>query len=185
MAITGQVARSGRGSEFHKEMDLERVFGDVCAYQAIIETPEQMPPMAEIAIQKALTEHFVTMIHLPADVIGEDLPSEHFTHPLIHELPRTAPSAAQVAKAAAILGDGKRVTIFCGIGCRDARDQVLSLAESLRAPIVHTLRAKDIFDTGENPVVGMTGLIGNPAGYHAVEDCDLIFLRCSSGQISP
>jgi thiamine pyrophosphate-dependent acetolactate synthase large subunit-like protein len=176
VAITGQIARKERGSDFHKEMDLTKVFDDVCAYQAIIATPAQMPRMAEIAVQKALVERCVTRIELPADVIGEDLPSEHFTHPLIHELPRTAPSAAQVAKAAEILGDGKRVTIFCGIGCRDARDQVLALAESLRAPIVHTLRAKDIFDTGEDPVVGMTGLIGNPAGYHAVEDCDVLLM---------
>ena len=137
--------------------------------RAIIETPAQMPRMAEIAVQKALVGRCPVRIELPADVIGEDLPSEHFTHPLIHELPRTAPSAGQVAKAAEILNGGKRVAIFCGIGCRDARDEVLALAANLQAPIVHTLRAKDIFDTSEDPVVGMTGLIGNPAGYHAVE----------------
>ncbi len=176
VAITGQVARAERGSDFHKEMDLTKVFDDVCAYQAIIESPAQMPRMAEIAVQKALVERCVTRIELPADVIGEDIPSEHFIHPLIHELPRTAPQAEEVAKAAEILNGGKRVTIFCGIGCRDARDEVLALAESLQAPIVHTLRAKDIFDTSEDPVVGMTGLIGNPAGYHAVEDCDVLLM---------
>ena len=176
VAITGQVSRAERGSDFHKEMDLTKVFSDVCAYQAIIETPAQMPRMAEIAVQKALTERCVTRIELPADVIGKDLPSEHFTHPLIHELPRFAPQVAQVAKAAEILNSGKRVAIFCGIGCRDARDEVLSLAKNLQAPIVHTLRAKDIFDTSEDPVVGMTGLIGNPAGFHAVEDCDVLLM---------
>ena len=176
VAITGQIARKERGSDFHKEMDLTKVFDDVCAYQAIIETPAQMPRMAEIAVQKALVERCVTRIELPADVIGEDVPSEHFSHPLIHELPRTSPQADQVAEAAEILSGGKRVAIFCGIGCRDARDQVLALAERLQAPIVHTLRAKDIFDTSEDPVVGMTGLIGNPAGYHAVEDCDVLLM---------
>ncbi len=101
-------------------------------------------------MQKALVERYVTRIELPADVIGEDLPSEHFAHPLIHKLPRTAPSAGQVAKAAEILNDGKRVAIFCGVGCRDARNEVLALAESLQSPIVHTLRAKDIFETSED-----------------------------------
>jgi pyruvate dehydrogenase (quinone) len=176
VAITGQVARKERGSDFHKEMDLTKVFDDVCAYQAIIETPEQMPRMAEIAVQKALVERCVTRIELPADVIGGDLPSEHFSHPLIHALPRTAPDATQLAKAAETLNAGSRVAIFCGIGCREARDQVFELAEKLKAPIVHTLRAKDIFDTDEDPVVGMTGLIGNPAGYHAVEDCDVLLM---------
>jgi thiamine pyrophosphate-dependent acetolactate synthase large subunit-like protein len=176
VAITGQVPRRGRGSDFHKEMDLAKVFDDVCAYQAIIETPEQIPRMAEIAVQKALVERCVTRIELPADVIGEDLPSEHFTHPLIHEWPRTAPAADRLEKAAEILRGGERVAIFCGIGCRDARDEVLELAERLQAPIVHTLRAKDIFDTSDAPVVGMTGLIGNPAGYHAVNDCDVLLM---------
>jgi thiamine pyrophosphate-dependent acetolactate synthase large subunit-like protein len=176
VAIMGQVARSERGSDFHKEMDFVSVFRDVCAYQAVIETPAQIPRMAEIAVQKSLTERVVTRIEIPADVIGEQVPSQHFKHPLIHELPRSAPDAPQLARAAEIIHSGKRVTLFCGIGCRESRDEVLALAERLQAPIVHTLRAKDIFDCSDAPVVGMTGLIGNPAGYHAVSDCDVLVM---------
>jgi pyruvate dehydrogenase (quinone) len=176
VAITGQVARAERGGDFHKEMDLVKVFGDVCAYQAIIESPSQIPRMAEIAVQKALLERVVTRIELPADVIGEEVPSEHFSHPLVHELPRVSPPAASLAKAAELINAGRRVTLFCGIGCREARYAVLALAERLQAPIVHTLRAKDVFDTSNGPVVGMTGLIGNPAGYHAVRDCDVLLM---------
>ncbi len=176
VAITGQIGRGERGSDFHKEMDLSKVFDDVCAYQAVIEAPGQIPRMAQIAVQKALTERVVTRIELPADVIGEQVPSEHFRHPLIHSLPRFAPPEGELEKAAALINDGKRVTLFCGIGCRDAREDVLALADALGAPIVHTLRAKDIFDTSDGPVVGMTGLIGNPAGYHAVSDCDVLVM---------
>jgi pyruvate dehydrogenase (quinone) len=88
VAITGQVPRAERGSDFHKEMDLVRVFEDVCAYQEIIETPAQMPRMAEIAVQKPLLERVLTRIELPADVIGQDLTGEHFTHPLVYEVPQ-------------------------------------------------------------------------------------------------
>jgi pyruvate dehydrogenase (quinone) len=176
VAITGQIPRSDRGSDFHKEMDLSRVFSDVCAYQAIIDSPAQMPRMAQIAVQKALTERVVTRIELPADVIGQKVPSEHFTHPLVHARPATAPSEPEIAKAAELINAGKRVTLFCGIGCRAVREDVLALAERLAAPIVHTLRAKDIFDTSDHRVVGMTGLIGNPAGYHAVKDCDVLVM---------
>jgi len=176
VAITGQIPRSERGSDFHKEMDLTRVFSDVCAYQAVIDSPAQMPRMAQIAVQKALTEGVVTRIELPADVIGLPVPSEHFTHPLVHERPATPPPAAQIAQAVELINAGKRVTLFAGVGCRAARGAVLALAERLAAPIVHTLRAKDIFDTSDRPVVGMTGLIGNPAGYHAVIDCDVLVM---------
>ena len=72
VAITGQVPMAQRGSEYHKEMDLTKVFDDVCAYQAIIDSPAQMPRMAEIAVQKALTERVVTRIELaPTSVLGE------------------------------------------------------------------------------------------------------------------
>ena len=41
---------------------------------------------------------------------------------------------------------------------------------------MHTLRAKDIFDYGDPNVVGLTGLIGNPSGYHAVWDCEVLVM---------
>jgi len=176
VAITGQVPRSERGSDFHKEMDLTKLFDDVCAYQAVIDSPSQIPRMAEIAIQKALTERVVTRIELPADVIGDKVPSQHYRHPLIHSRPTIVPAASELEKAAAMIDRGERVALFCGVGCREARDEVLALAQRLHAPIVHTLRAKDIFDYGDDNVVGMTGLIGNPAGYHGVWDCDVLLM---------
>ena len=176
VAITGQVARAERGSDYHKEMDLTKVFEDVCAYQAIIETPAQVPRMLEIAVQKALVERVVVRIELPADVIGATVPSMHYKHPLIHELPRCVPPLAELEKAAALLSSGKKVALFCGIGCREAKQEVLALAAKLNAPIVHSLRAKDIFDYDDGPVLGMTGMIGNPGGYHAVFDCDVLLM---------
>jgi thiamine pyrophosphate-dependent acetolactate synthase large subunit-like protein len=176
VAITGQVPRAERGSDFHKEIDLTKMFDDICAYQAVIDTPAQLPRMAEIAVQKALSEHVVVRIEIPSDVIGQEVPSQHFKHPLVRTASAILPPDAEIQKAADLIAAGKRVTLFCGIGCRDSRDEVLALAERLGAPIVHTLRAKDIFDYGDGPVVGMTGLIGNPAGYHAVWDCDVLVM---------
>jgi pyruvate dehydrogenase (quinone) len=176
VAITGQVPTAQRGSDFHKEMDLTKVFDDVCAYQAIIETPAQVPRMVEIAVQKALTERVVVRIEVAADVFPKDIASEHYTHPLVHSLPVFAPPMSQLEKAAEILSSGKRVTVYCGIGCRDSKEDVLALANKLGAPIGHTLRAKDVFDYSDGPVVGLTGNIGNPAGFHAVNDCDVLLM---------
>ena len=176
VAITGQVSRAQRGSNYHKEIDLTKVFDDVCAYQAIIETPQQVPRIIEIAVQKALIERVVVRIELPTDVISAEVPSEHFKHPLVHEKSLSTPPQASLQAAAKLLNDGKKVTIYCGIGCRDAKTQVLELANKLNAPIAHTLRAKDIFDYSDGPVLGLTGMIGNPAGYYAVFDCDVLLM---------
>ncbi len=176
VAITGQVPTAQRGSDFHKEMDLTKVFDDVCAYQAIIESPAQVPRMVEIAVQKALAERCVVRIEVAFDIFPQQIDGEHFTHPLVHRLPAFVPPLSELGKAAEILGSGKRVTLFCGIGCRGAKPDVLALANKLGAPVAHTLRARDIFDDGDGPVVGLTGNIGSPAGYHAVEDCDVLLM---------
>jgi pyruvate dehydrogenase (quinone) len=176
VAITGQVPMAQRGSEYHKEMNLEKVFDDVCAYQAIIDSPAQMPRMAEIAVQKALTERVVTRIEIPANIIGQDIVGEHYARPLIHSRPLTAPAKELLEQAAEIINGGTRVTIYCGIGCRNAHAEALALAAQTGSPVAHTLRAKDIFDYTDGPVVGLTGNIGNPAGLHAVLDCDVLVM---------
>lgn len=176
VAITGQVPRAERGSDYHKEIDLSKMFDDICGYQALIESPAQMPRMAEIAVQKALNERMVVRIEIPSDVIGAKIPSQHFKRPIVESSSTLVPEADALQKAADLIAKGKRVTFFCGIGCRDCKDEVVELAGRIGAPIVHTLRAKDIFDYDDPGVIGMTGLIGNPGGYHAVLDCDLLVM---------
>ena len=56
------------------------------------------------------------------------------------------------------------VTIYAGIGARDAHDQVVALAERLKAPVVHTSRAKEFIEPDNPYNVGMTGILGNEAG---------------------
>ena len=54
LAITGQVPRSESGTGFFQEVDLSKVFDDVCVFQHAIDSPEQMPRVA----QMAKTNHF-------------------------------------------------------------------------------------------------------------------------------
>jgi pyruvate dehydrogenase (quinone) len=62
--------------------------------------------------------------------------------------------------------------MLCGSGCQGAHDEVLTLADILKAPIVHAFRGKEYIEW-DNPFdVGMTGLIGFSSGYYAMLDCD-------------
>jgi pyruvate dehydrogenase (quinone) len=176
IAITGQLPHAERETKFFQAVDLKRIYGDVCAFQAIIAEPEQMPRVAEIALQKSIGEQQVVRIELPADVLPKAVPSQHFLHPLVTSRSTLVPPMAEVQKAASLIDAGKRVTLFCGIGCRDAKAEVMALARKIGAPIAHTLRAKEIFEDDETQVVSMTGLIGAPSGYHAVKDCDVLVM---------
>ncbi len=48
-----------------------------------------------------------------------------------------------LARAAALIDAAASVTMLVGIGAREARDEVLALAEHLSAPMVLTLKAKE------------------------------------------
>ena len=61
-------------------------------------------------------------------------------------------------------------------GCAGAHDEVVATAARLKAPTAHTSRGKDFLEYGNPYNVGMTGIIGGPAAYHAILDCDTLLL---------
>ncbi len=180
LAITGQVPMHERGTGYFQEVDLERIFGEVCDFQAVISSPAQMPRLSEIAIQKALGEKIVARLEIPIDLMMRKVPNRSFLHPLVCARRAILPPEAELDRAARLINDSRKITLFCGAGCREARDQVLELSQRIQAPIVNTLRAKDIFDLDEAHVVGMTGLIGIPPAYHAALECDLLVMLGSN-----
>jgi pyruvate dehydrogenase (quinone) len=68
------------------------------------------------------------------------------------------------------------VTLFCGRGCAGAHDEVIRLAETLKAPVVHALGGKEHVEWDNPYDVGMTGLIGFSSGYEAMMNCDTLLL---------
>ena len=90
--------------------------------------------------------------------------------------PTIRPSEKDLAQLADLINSAKKVALFCGIGCADAHDEVVALAEKLKSPVGHTYRGKSFVEY-DNPFdVGMTGLLGFGAAYEAMHECDLLLL---------
>jgi len=176
IAITGQIPQKQQGTNFFQEVDLKKVFDDVCDYQAIIRTPEQAPMVIQRAIKIALANNAVCRIELAADIAEMDAKNEEFVHPIKKYFSSLVPQKEPIANAATLLNEAITVGILAGDGCRESRNAVLELSRKLKAPITHSLRASDIFDHGTENVVGLTGLIGNPSGYNAIMKCDLLLM---------
>ena len=176
LAITGQVPRAESGTGFFQEVDLNKVFDDVCVFQHAIESPDQMPRVAQMAIQEAVARRGVARIEIPADVGPLKVPSQALAHEIFFPDSMTLPSDSDLQAAADILNQAKKVTLFVGSGCRGARDELVAVAEKLNAPIVHALKGADVMEHDHPLWVGLTGLLGTPAGYHAVEDCDALLM---------
>jgi thiamine pyrophosphate-dependent acetolactate synthase large subunit-like protein len=176
IAITGQINQKQQGTSFFQEVDLKKVFDDVCDYQAIIETPEQAPMVIQRAIKIAMANNSVCRIELAANVAEMKAENNQFIHPILKYKSHLIPDEAVILEAAHLLNNAKTVGILAGDGCRESREAVIALSKRLNAPITHSLRASDVFDHDTENVVGLTGLIGNPSGYNAVMKCDLLLM---------
>lgn len=176
LAIVGQVPREEIGSDFFQEVDNDALFADVATWTRTVTDVAQLPHLLEEAVNAAYEGPGVAVLSVPGDVGGLDLP-RHTQPPQFACPARTAAADPEAtARAAAVLQDADRVTLLVGQGARDAREQVLALAERLQAPMVLSLKAKDGFDDDNPYEIGQSGLIGNPATAEAFAACDVLFL---------
>lgn len=174
VAIAAHIPSPEIGSAFFQETHPERLFVECSSYCEMVFDPAQLPRVLEIAIRRAVAERCVCVVVIPGDVAlrpASDVPVSP-TESLLLPAPTVVPSAAAVAKLAALLNGSKRVTLLCGAGCAGAHDELMRLADALQAPIVHALRGKEHVEWDNPYDVGMTGLIGFSSGYHAMEKCD-------------
>jgi pyruvate dehydrogenase (quinone) len=115
---------------------------------------------------------------VPADISNaparDELPyTVHARRPVV------CPADADLDEIAAILNEAEAITIYAGAGCAGAHDEVVATAARLKAPMAHTSRGKDFVEYDNPYNVGMSGIIGQPAGYHAILNCDvLLTLGC-------
>jgi pyruvate dehydrogenase (quinone) len=177
LAIAAQIPSRERGSNYFQETRPDILFKDCSHYCEPIDHPSQMPRVLELAIRSAVASRGVSVISLPGDVALREAPERHpFVLAQPEDQPEVRPAGPQLAKLAALLDKGKKVTILAGAGCAGAHAELIAIAGALQAPIVHALRGKEHVEY-DNPFdVGMTGLLGFASGYYAVMDCDVLLV---------
>jgi pyruvate dehydrogenase (quinone)/pyruvate oxidase len=90
--------------------------------------------------------------------------------------PEITPAQSDIDSAARIIDAAKSVVLFVGHGAHSAKEEIATLARTLKAPIVHTYRALDLYPFDDPQVIGGLGLIGSKAGYDAVHGCDVLIM---------
>ena len=135
-----------------------------------------MPRTLQIAMQNAITQAGVSVIVMPGDIAQEPMESTHLIHPVAQVSPSIRPSESDLGQLADTLNAGKRVTILAGRGCAGAHTELMQLAATLQAPIVHALRGKEWVDYDNPYNAGMTGLIGFASGHQAIQNSDTLLM---------
>ncbi|EXJ14799.1 thiamine pyrophosphate-dependent enzyme [Imhoffiella purpurea] len=171
--IASNVDRSEEGLGFPQEVDQKRLYEQCSVFCERIAHPDQARRIAVQAAQAALARRGVAVLIVNGDLLQETC---HDALPwrVNRAAPVTLPSEPELTAIAEAVDVAARTTLYVGIGARGAHDRLIAFADRIKAPIVHTTRAKEFVEP-DNPFnVGMTGILGNRAGMEAVADCDLL-----------
>ncbi len=68
------------------------------------------------------------------------------------------------------------IVIMCGGGCHGAADELRALSDRLKAPLMHSVKGKDIMPFDDPRWMGGIGMIGTKAVYNAIMHCDLLLM---------
>src|SRR5260370_24678196 len=135
-----------------------------------------MDGVVEIGKEAAMSGSGVAVVTLPGDIVLRDSVERGSRLQFGEPNATVRPSDNEISELARILNDSKKTTILAGAGCAGAHEELIALAGTLKAPVVHALRGKEFVEY-DNPFdVGMTGLLGFSSGYHAMMNCDTLLM---------
>jgi pyruvate dehydrogenase (quinone) len=176
LAVAAHIPREEIGGGYFQETHPQELFRECSQYCELVSVPEQLPHVLEIAMRTAIERRGVAVVVIPGEVFLADSPDSWTVRPIFKTDSVYRPAHDALVKAAEVLNGASRVTILAGAGAAGAHDELIQIAASLKAPIVHALRGKEYIEYDNPYDVGMTGLLGFSSGYRAMEHCDALLM---------
>ena len=175
VAIAAHIPSAEIGSEYFQATHPEILFAECAHYVELVSNIEHLPRILEKAIRVAVGKRGVAVVVIPGDIALKTTEAKTPTW-LMPNPPVARPTDADLEALASLLNAGSKVAMMCGAGCAGAHAEIVALADTLAAPIIHPLRGKEHVEY-DNPFdVGMTGLVGFASGYAAMKECDTLLL---------
>jgi acetolactate synthase I/II/III large subunit len=170
VVISGDIPSYYRGRHPHQEVNLHADADQTAIYRPFVKRAwdvarvEDLPRFLERAYWTAgAGRPGVTLLNVPMDMFSRPLPLEAAT---AYPLPASAPApdlpATTADQIAAELIAAERPLIYFGGGIRKsaAKKAMLSIAEHLDIPLVHSLMAKGVVSDDHPLLLGMPGFWG-------------------------
>ncbi|MEQ5869104.1 ubiquinone-dependent pyruvate dehydrogenase [Sagittula sp. NFXS13] len=171
--IATDVARTEAGLGFPQELNQRKIYEQCSVFCEYISHPDQARRIVVQAAQAALTKGGVAVVIVNGDIF-EETTKDALPWSVHRPKSRLRPADDELDALAERLNAAGTVTLYAGIGARDAKPQLLALAEKLCAPIAHTSRSKEFIERGNDHNIGMIGILGNKAGVEAVDAADIM-----------
>ena len=176
LALSGDMPRKMHGTDFIQATEPDLLFRDVSLYTETVSSPSQAPAVIHQAIAAAYGGRGVAHLTLPQDVIAAKADGSVSSVATLKPRSELAASAADVGDIARRIDGADSVLIMCGAGCHGAADELRALSDQLKAPLIHSVKGKDLMPYDDPCWMGGIGIIGTKAAYNAVMQCDLLLM---------
>src|ERR1700716_4238321 len=176
LALSGDKPRPMHGTDFIQTTEPDLLFRDVSLYTETISSPAQAPAVIHQAIAAAYAGPGVAHLTLPQDVISAKAVGAAASVATLKPRGEITPGETDVAEIAGRLEKAGGVVIMGGAGCRGPADLLGALSNHLKAPLVHSVRGKELMAYDDPRWMGGLGMIGTKAVYNAVQQCDLLLM---------
>jgi pyruvate dehydrogenase (quinone) len=175
LAIAAHIPQAEIGSQYFQETRPQELFRECSVYCELVTTAESAPRVLQMAMRAAVEENGVAVVVVPGEIFLSKIADVRVT-PVLPTHPVIRPSDDELRRAASILNGAGNITILAGAGVQGAHDQLVQLAATLQAPVVHALRGKEFVEYDNPYDVGMTGLLGFASGYKAIKEADVLLM---------
>ena len=183
LAITGLQFHDLVGTFTQQDVALDKLFMDVACFNERVMGAAHMRNIAELACQTALARRGVAHITMPVDLQDQKLDDDERSK---RNRPKHAdgyaarssrlPPEGALQSAAAVLNEGKKVTILAGQGALGAGAELEQISEKLGAPIVKALLGKACVADDSPYTTGGIGLLGTEPSEDAMAGCDTLLI---------
>ncbi len=170
------MPRKLEGADYFQATNPNTNFGDVSIYTETISSPEQAPAVIHQAIAAAYAGRGVAHLTIPVDVLTAKAGGGVSSIATLKPRPEIVASEDDIAEIARRIDEAGRIVIMCGAGCHGAADELRALSDRLKAPLIHSVKGKDIMPYDDPHWMGGIGMIGTKPVYKAVMDCDLFLM---------
>ncbi|MDO4637936.1 MAG: ubiquinone-dependent pyruvate dehydrogenase [Lautropia sp.] len=180
LAIAAHIPSTEIGLGYFQETHPQALFRECADFVELVSNPAQMPEILFRAMNTAIGRQGVSVLVLPGDVALNEAPARTFPHWVAERAQGIPPAPTDIEQIVQLLQRAKAPAILAGAGCAGAHAELVALAKTLKAPIVHALRGKEHVEYDNPYDVGMTGLIGFSSGYHALMNADAVLMLGTS-----
>jgi pyruvate dehydrogenase (quinone) len=187
LAITGLQFHDLLHTHTQQDVELDKLFMDVCAYNCRVMGPDHVENVTELACRTALNRRGVSHITIPVDFQEMSVNSKNRSKRNVPKhvsdveaISARLPKDEDLRTAAQLLNAGKKIVILAGQGALSAGDALEQTAEKLGSPIVKALLGKAAVPDDSPYTTGGIGLLGTKPSEDVMRQCDTLLIVGSS-----